>query len=87
MILHAQDDHVLPGEVLVAPITDPGWTPYFLNTAAIVIDQGGLLSHGSIIAREYGIPCVVNVGPASGIIRTGQMLEVDGGRGSVRILR
>ncbi|HYG35394.1 MAG TPA: PEP/pyruvate-binding domain-containing protein, partial [Clostridia bacterium] len=52
---------VLPGEVLIAPFTDPGWTPYFLNAAAIVVDIGGQLSHGSIIAREYGIPAVVNV--------------------------
>jgi pyruvate,water dikinase len=80
-------EHVLPGEVLVAPFTDPGWTPYFLQAAAIVMDRGGLLSHGSIIAREYGIPAVVNVGPATRIIQTGQMLHVDGTRGEVRILK
>jgi pyruvate,water dikinase len=79
-------ERVLPGEVLVAPFTDPGWTPYFLPASGIVVDQGGLLSHGSIIAREYGIPAVVNVGPATQIIRTGQMLQVDGNRGEVRIL-
>jgi pyruvate,water dikinase len=79
-------ERVLPGEVLVAPFTDPGWTPYFLPACAIVMDQGGLLSHGSIIAREYGIPAVVNVGPATQIIRTGQLLKVDGNRGEVRIL-
>jgi pyruvate,water dikinase len=78
---------VLPGEVLVAPFTDPGWTPYFLQAAAIVMDRGGLLSHGSIIAREYGIPAVVNVGPATRIIQTGQMLHVDGTRGEVRIVK
>jgi pyruvate,water dikinase len=77
---------VLPGEILVAPFTDPGWTPYFLQAAAIVTELGGLLSHGSIIAREYGIPAVVNIGPATGFITTGQMLEVDGNRGEVRIL-
>ncbi len=49
-------ERVLPGEVLVAPFTDPGWTPYFIPAAAIVVDMGGMLSHGSIIAREYGIP-------------------------------
>jgi pyruvate,water dikinase len=80
-------EQVLPGEVLVAPFTDPGWTPYFLQAAAIVMDRGGLLSHGSIIAREYGIPAVVNVGPATRIIQTGQMLQVDGTRGEVRILK
>jgi pyruvate,water dikinase len=87
VVLHSDDDvNVLPGEILVAPFTDPGWTPYFLRAAAIVMDQGGLLSHGSIIAREYGIPAVVNVGPATKIIRTGQMLQVDGARGRVTLV-
>jgi len=79
--------HVLAGEILVAPFTDPGWVPYFVPAAAIVMDQGGLLSHGSIIAREYGIPAVVNVGPATKAIRTGDIIEVDGDRGVVRVLR
>jgi phosphohistidine swiveling domain-containing protein len=65
-------EQVRPGEILVAPFTDPGWTPYFLQASAIVMDMGGLLSHGSIIAREYGLPAVANVGPATRIIRTGQ---------------
>jgi pyruvate,water dikinase len=80
------DEHVLPGEILVAPFTDPGWTPYFVPAAGIVMDMGGLLSHGSIIAREYGIPAVVNVGPATRIISTGQIIEVDGDAGEVRIV-
>ena len=80
------DEPVLPGEILVAPFTDPGWTPYFVPAAGIVMDMGGLLSHGSIIAREYGIPAVVNVGPATRIIRTGQIIEVDGDAGEVRII-
>lgn len=79
-------DEVLPGEVLVAPVTDPGWTPYFINAAALVVDMGGILSHGSIIAREYGIPAVVNVGPATRLIRTGQLLRVDGAAGVVEVL-
>ena len=80
------DEQVLPGEILVAPFTDPGWTPYFVPAAGIVMDMGGLLSHGSIIAREYGIPAVVNVGPATRIIRTGQIIEVDANAGEVRII-
>jgi len=55
--------------------------------AAIVMDIGGMLSHGSIIAREYGIPSVVNVGPATNIIKTGQTIQVDADRGTVKILR
>ena len=88
VILRANtDEQVLAGEILVAPFTDPGWTPYFLPTAAIVMDQGGLLSHGSIVAREYGIPAVVNVGPATKIIQTGQTIQVDGNSGVVKIIR
>jgi phosphohistidine swiveling domain-containing protein len=78
--------HVEPGEILVAPVTNPAWTPYFLPAAGVVMDMGGVLSHGAIIAREYGLPAVVNVGPASQIIRTGQLLRVDGDRGTVTIL-
>jgi pyruvate,water dikinase len=84
---YSHDEQVLPGEILVAPFTDPGWTPYFLPAAGIVVDIGGLLSHGSIVAREYGKPAVVNVGPATRIIKTGQMIQVDGNQGKVRILR
>ena len=79
-------ERVLPGEILVAPFTDPGWTPYFVAAAGIIMDMGGLLSHGSIVAREFGIPAVVNVGPATQIIRTGQWLEVDVDRGVVKLL-
>ena len=78
---------VLPGEILVAPFTDPGWTPYFLLAAGIVMEQGSILSHGSIVAREYGIPAVVNVGLATKIIKTGQTIQVDANQGIVRILR
>ncbi len=78
--------HVEPGEILVAPVTNPAWTPYFLPAAGVVMDMGGILSHGAIIAREYGLPAVVNVGPASKIIRTGQTIRVDGNQGVVTIL-
>ncbi|MCE5184807.1 MAG: hypothetical protein LLF76_01620 [Planctomycetaceae bacterium] len=87
VILHADDDQqVLAGEILVAPFTDPAWTPYFMTAAGIVMDMGGVLSHGSIVAREYGIPAVVNVGPATRLIRTGQRIEVDANQALVRIL-
>ena len=88
VILRADaQQQVLPGEILVAPFTDPGWTPYFVPAAAIVMDQGSLLSHGSIVAREYGIPAVVNVGVATRIIKTGWKIQVDGDHGVVRILQ
>ncbi|UCG57382.1 MAG: hypothetical protein JSU70_21255 [Phycisphaerales bacterium] len=87
-VIRGADDEsqVLPGEILVAPFTDPGWTPYLVAAAGIVVDQGGLLSHGSIIAREYGIPTVVNVGAATQVIKTGDEIEVNGDQGTVRIL-
>ena len=75
-----------PGEILIARFTDPGWTPYFFAAAGIVMDVGGMLSHGSIVAREYGIPAVVNVGSATRIIRTGQIVRVDGDHGVVTVL-
>ncbi len=87
VMLRSDAGQVLPGEIMVAPFTDPGWTPHFLTAAGIVMDLGGLLSHGSIVAREYGIPTVVNVGPATRIIKTGQMVQVDGNRGIVRIIK
>jgi pyruvate,water dikinase len=87
VILRTDDhQHVEAGEILVAPFTDPAWTPYFLPAAAVVMDMGGVASHGAIIAREYGIPAVANVGPASKIIKTGQEICVDGDRGTVTIL-
>ncbi|HYF93897.1 MAG TPA: PEP/pyruvate-binding domain-containing protein [Symbiobacteriaceae bacterium] len=72
------------GEVLVAPSTDPAWTPLFLRAAAVVMEVGGYLSHGAIVAREYGIPAVVNVGSAMDTFRDGQLLQVDGDTGEVR---
>jgi pyruvate,water dikinase len=86
VILHPQDGaSIKQGEILVAPHTDPGWTPYFLSAAGIVMDVGGMLSHGTIVAREYGIPAVVNVGSATRTIKTGQIITVDGNRGVVSI--
>lgn len=75
-----------PGEILVAPVTDAGWTPLFLTAAGLVVDVGGILSHGSIVAREYGIPGVINVKIATEVIKNGQEIIVDGDQGEVRIL-
>jgi pyruvate,water dikinase len=75
--------HLEQGDVLVAPSTDPGWTPLFLRASAIVMETGGFLSHGAIVAREYGIPAVANV---PGILKTledGEAIAVDGSTGRV----
>jgi pyruvate,water dikinase len=74
-----------PGEVLVARITTPAWTPLFAMASAVVTDVGGPLSHGSIVAREYGIPAVLGTGVATRRIASGQRIEVDGGAGTVTL--
>ncbi len=87
VILRADTQETLrEGEILVAPFTDPGWTPYFVTAAGIVMDFGGVLSHGAIVAREYGLPAVVNVTGATQRITTGARLRVDGTRGIVTLL-
>ena len=75
-----------PGEVLVAPITDPAWTPLFLPSAAVVVNVGALMSHAVIVSRELGIPCVVSVDDATARIPNGALVEVDGTAGTVTIL-
>jgi rifampicin phosphotransferase len=74
------------GEILVAPFTDPGWTPLFVHAAGVVTEVGGMMTHGAVVAREYGIPAVVSVVSAVERIKTGQRIRVDGTRGFVQIL-
>ena len=75
-----------PGEILVASATSPGWAPLFLAAGALVTEIGGTLSHGAIIAREYGLPAVLNVTDATRRIRTGQLVHVDGSQGTIQLL-
>jgi len=75
------------GDVLVAPLTTPAWTPLFARASAVVTDVGGPLSHGSIVAREYGIPAVLGTGLATKRIRSGQMISVDGSSGVVTLIK
>jgi rifampicin phosphotransferase len=74
-----------PGEILVAPSTDPGWTPLFLTAGGLVMEMGGMMSHGAVVAREYGIPAVVGVPGATDQIKTGATITVDGSAGVVSI--
>jgi rifampicin phosphotransferase len=74
-----------PGEILVAPSTDPGWTPLFLQAAGLVMDVGGAMAHGAIVAREYGIPAVVGVAGATERITTGCRLTVNGTTGTITL--
>jgi rifampicin phosphotransferase len=86
VVLDPTGAHLVPGEVLVAPSTDPGWTPLFLTAGGLVMEMGGANSHGAVVAREYGIPAVVGVPDATGRISTGEQVEVDGTHGLVRSL-
>jgi pyruvate,water dikinase len=86
-VLHGPEDfdQMQAGDVLVAPMTTPAWTPLFARASAIVTDVGGPLSHGSIVAREYGIPAVLGTGTATRRINSGQVITVDGGAGVVSV--
>ena len=83
VILDPVGAHLEPGEILVAPSTDPGWTPLFLTAGGLVMEMGGANSHGAVVAREYGIPAVVGVAQATRHIKTGQRVTVDGTAGLV----
>lgn len=77
--------HIEPGEILVAPTTDPGWTPLFMTAAGLVTETGSPVAHGPTVAREYGIPAVICVRNATHEITTGQLITVDGTAGTVRV--
>ncbi len=83
VILDPHGARLEPGEILVAPSTDPGWTPLFLTAGGLVMEMGGPNSHGAVVAREYGIPAVVGVPDATSAISTGQVITLDGGAGTV----
>jgi pyruvate,water dikinase len=85
VILSPQGARLEPGEILVAPSTDPGWTPLFLTAGGLVMEMGGMMSHGAVVAREYGIPAVVGVAGATEQITTGQRLTIDGSAGTVAV--
>ena len=85
VVLDPATASLLPGEILVAPSTDPGWTPLFLTAGGLVMEMGGANSHGAVVAREYGIPAVVGVAGATELIAPGATITVDGARGIVRL--
>ncbi len=82
----AEAGRLRQGDILVAETTAPPWTPLFATVAAVVTDTGGILSHSAVVAREYRIPAVVGTGAATRLIRDGQLVEVDGDVGLVRLL-
>jgi pyruvate,water dikinase len=83
VLLDPTDARLEPGEILIAPSTDPGWTPLFLTAGGLVMEMGGAMSHGAVVAREYGIPAVVGVSDATERIAMGQQITVDGSNGKI----
>jgi pyruvate,water dikinase len=75
-----------PGSILVAPNTTPAWTQLFSHATGLVTDMGSILAHGSIVAREYGIPAVLGVGNGTIRIKHGQIIAIDGDAGTVELL-
>ena len=86
VISDPSSEYLNSGEILIAPFTDPGWTPLFVNAAGLVTEVGGLMTHGSVVAREYGIPAVVGVDGATTQVTTGQWVRVNGDSGYVEVL-
>lgn len=82
----AQFDQMQPGSILVCPMTSPAWTQLFAHASGLVTDIGGILGHGSIVAREYGIPAVVGTGTSTTRIKSGQEIEINGDTGTVMLV-
>jgi rifampicin phosphotransferase len=83
VILDPANAYIEPGEILIAPSTDLGWTPLFMTAGGLVMEMGGAMSHGAVVAREYGIPAIVGVLGATERITKGQHIIVDGSHGIV----
>ena len=86
VVLDPRGTQLAPGEILVCRGTDPAWTPLFLAAGGLVMEVGGFMTHGSVVAREYGIPALVGAHQATTCLRTGQQVRVDGSRGRITIL-
>jgi pyruvate,water dikinase len=86
VIIKPDEGSLDKGDILIAPFTDPGWTPFFASASGLVTEIGGQMTHGSVIAREYGIPAVVGVEEATRLIRDGQWIRVNGSQGYVELL-
>ncbi len=87
VVLDSSDPTALsPGDVLVAPLTDPSWTPLFVSASAVVVDVGAALSHSVIVSRELGLPCVISATGATGRIPDGALVEVNGDTGMITVL-
>ena len=79
------EKHVEPGDILVIHSADPSWTPLFVTAGGVLLEVGGLLQHGSIIAREYGKPCIVGIEGLPDKVREGEIIEMNGAEGVVKL--
>ena len=86
VILDMADAELAPGDILVTTHTDPSWSPVFVAVSGLVAEVGGLMTHGAVIAREYGLPAVVGVEDATRLIQDGERIRVNGTHGYVEIL-
>ncbi|WP_394119879.1 phosphoenolpyruvate synthase [Planococcus donghaensis] len=86
VILKMEDAHIEPGDILVTAFTDPSWTPLFISLSGLVTEVGGRMTHGAVIAREYGLPAVVGVMDATKTIKDGQKIRINGSEGYVEVL-
>jgi rifampicin phosphotransferase len=86
VIFNPHETQLAPGEILVCPGTDPAWTPLFMVAGGLITEVGGMMTHGSVVAREYGIPAVVGVHQATTRLKTGQRIRMDGTAGKISIL-
>lgn len=86
VVLDPQGINLEAGDILVCPSTDPGWTPLFMMAGGLVTEMGGMVTHGSVVAREYGIPAVVGVRQATERLITGQRVRIDGSAGRITVL-
>ncbi len=86
VILNMEDGNLEEGDILVTAFTDPGWTPLFVSIKGLVTEVGGLMTHGAVIAREYGLPAVVGIENATKLIKDGQRIRVHGTEGYIEVL-
>jgi len=86
VVIDPRQADLAPGEIMVCRGTDPSWTPLFLTASGLIMEVGGLMTHGAVVAREYGIPAVVGVDRATERLRTGQRIALNGSSGEIRLL-
>lgn len=86
VVLDPRRAGLLPGEILVCRGTDHSWTPLFLSAGGLVMDVGGMMTHGAVVAREYGIPAIVGVDQATRRLKTGQCIRMNGSRREIEVV-